>query len=133
HANEEVLMEGGKFCQITLYPRHPRTMEDIRAKTQEFANKWSEHYMVDYTHAVMSFLPRGIHKGTGLQWMAGLCELDLDEIAGLGDAVSDWEFLSLCGIAATPRNGQPFILERADWVLEGGPRDCIVELYERVI
>ena len=101
--------------------------------SQAFVDQWSEHYLVDYTHSVMSFLPHGIHKGTGLKWMSELCGIAPEEMAGIGDADSDWEFLSLCGIAATPSNGQPFIKERAHWVLEGGPRDCIVELYERVI
>jgi hydroxymethylpyrimidine pyrophosphatase-like HAD family hydrolase len=132
-SNADILLEGGKFCQVTLYPRAPRTMADIREWTQEFVDRWSEDYLVDYTHSVMSFLPRGIHKGSGLLWLAELSGLELAEIAGIGDAVSDWEFLSLCGISATPDNGQPFIRERAKWVMETGPRDCIEELYERVM
>lgn len=131
--NPDILLEGGKFCQVTLHPRMPRTMEDIREWTRDFANRWIGHYEVDYTHSVMSFLPRGIHKGTGLRWMSELCGIGLHEMAGIGDANSDWEFLSLCGIAATPNNGQPFIRERAHWILNSGPGECIEELYLRVI
>jgi len=131
--NGDILLEGGKFCQVTLYPRLPRTMDDIRESTRAFVDRWLEHYIVDYTHSVMSFLPQGIDKGTGLKWMSELCGISTEEMAGIGDADSDWEFLSLCGIAATPANGQPSILERAHWTLESGPRECIAELYERVI
>lgn len=131
--DERILLEGGKFCQVTLYPRRPATMDWLAEHTASFVARWAYHYTMDYTHSVMSFLPRGIDKGTGLDWLSSVTGIPVSAMAGIGDADSDWEFLGRCGIAATPSNGRPGIKARAHWVLDGGPRDCIGELYERVI
>lgn len=131
--DDRILLEGGKFCQVTLYPRRPATMEWLAERTASFVARWAYHYTMDYTHSVMSFLPRGIDKGTGLKWLAETTGIPTLAMAGIGDADSDWEFLQHCGIAATPSNGRPLVRERVHWVLDGGPRDCIAELYERVL
>ncbi|MBI5154939.1 HAD hydrolase family protein [Candidatus Poribacteria bacterium] len=131
--DDRVVVEAGKFSQLTVYPLPPLTMPELVERVREFAARWHEHFTVDYTHAVINFLPHGINKGTGLEWLAGFCGVPADQMAGIGDSESDWDFMGRCRLSAAPVNGRPELREKVDWALESGPGACIAEVYERVI
>lgn len=128
-----VLIEAGKLCQLTLYPRPPLRVEELDEVVADFSARWREYYVFDRTPAVINYMPRAVNKGTALLWLSELSGIGLDEMAGIGDAESDWHFLQHCALSATPKNGRPMVKERCDWCLGGGPVECIPELYERVI
>lgn len=128
-----VLIEAGKVCQLTLYPRHPATVREVVDEAEEFVARWREHFVIEQTPAVLNFMPRAVNKGTALEWLSRHTEIPLSEMAGIGDSDNDWDFLQHCGISSAPRNAQEGVRERSTWKLDSGPGECIVELYERVI
>jgi len=130
--DEGLCVEPDKFCQLTVYPVRPMTMEGLLERIAPFAARWDGRLVLDATHSVINFLPPGINKGSGLLWLARETGIDPSRIVGIGDAVSDWDFMAECGTSAAPSNARPELLERCDWRLEGGPVDCIDEVYARI-
>lgn len=128
-----ICIEEGKFCQLTLYPRPPMTMEEMLGPVQQFARRHHETFSVEYTHHVVNFLPPGIDKGSGLLWLCEQTGLSPGRILGVGDAAADWEFMQHCALTAAPKNAVPLIRERATWNLDTGPARCILDAYERVL
>lgn len=49
-------------------------------------------------------LPRGIDKTTGVKELVTNLKLSLDEILGVGDSTSDWQFLQHCKYVAAMGN-----------------------------
>ncbi|MDX1973290.1 MAG: HAD hydrolase family protein [Candidatus Sumerlaeia bacterium] len=127
-----VLIEAGKVCQLTLYPRKGVSMEELLEETNPFVERFSPHYTVDVTTAVINFLPNGVHKGSALEWLSARTGIAMEEMAGIGDSDCDWRFLERCGISATPSNGRPMLQEHCTWRLNSGPADCIRELYQKI-
>lgn len=76
--NSEILIEAGKLCQLTLYPRHPAKVEDMRERVETFHERWRDYYVLDRTPAVMNFMPQSINKGTALEWLAEFAGIGLD-------------------------------------------------------
>ncbi len=128
-----VLIEAGKFCQMTLMPRHPATVEDLVNRAEEFARHWEQKFVVDRTPAVLNFMPPEINKGSGIEWLAEYTGVPLDRIAGIGDSDCDWRFLEKCAVSGAPSTARQLVRESCNWALESGPGDCVVEFYERVI
>ncbi|MGF1573023.1 MAG: HAD family hydrolase [Sumerlaeia bacterium] len=132
HEGSGVLIEAGKVCQLTLYPRIGVTMEDVIEETNPFVARHSEYFTVDVTTHVLNFLPHGVNKGTALDWLSEQTGFQLNEMAGIGDSDCDWRFLERCAISATPPNGSALLQERCRWHLAQQPGNCILELYERI-
>lgn len=133
HEHSGVLIEAGKVCQLTLYPRQNVSMEDVLEETNPFMQRFAEHFTVDVTTHVLNFLPNGVNKGTALEWLSTYTGIAEHEMAGIGDSDCDWRFLERCAISATPPNGRPMLQERCTWRLKSEPGECILELYDRVI
>lgn len=128
----QVLIEAGKVCQLTLYPKPPLTVPELARRAESFSARWSEHFATDQTTAVVNYMPHAVNKGTALDWLSRLTGIDLDEMVGLGDSESDWHFMRLCARSAAPSNAVPALRARVDWRLQHAAVDCIEELYERI-
>lgn len=128
-----VMVEVGKVCQLTLYPRLPNTIVELAERAAPFAQRWREHYTVDRTPAVLNFLPPSVNKGTALDWLAKVTGIPTSRMAGIGDSECDLRFLTRCAVSAAPSNAAPHVRDRVTWALNGGPEACILEFVERVI
>lgn len=128
-----VMVEVGKLCQLTLYPRLPATIAEVAERAAPFAQRWKDHYVVDRTPAVLNFLPPSVNKGTALDWLAQVTGIPTDRMAGIGDSECDLRFLRRCALSGAPRNAAQIVREQVTWALGGGPEECILEFVERVI
>jgi hydroxymethylpyrimidine pyrophosphatase-like HAD family hydrolase len=78
-------------------------------------------------------LPSGVDKASGLIAAAGALELDLDQVAGVGDAENDLTFLAACGVGAAVANALPEVKAAADLVTPGPEGDGVVWLIDRIL
>ncbi|WP_422926648.1 HAD family hydrolase [Singulisphaera sp. PoT] len=82
--------------------------------------------------AVM-ILPHGINKASGLN--AGLVRLELKagEVAGIGDAENDLDFLQVCGYSAAVANALPPVKEQCDVVMLHNHGTGVEELIQKLL
>ncbi len=128
-----VLIEAGKLCQLTLYPRHPATIDHVIERAGPFTLKWKDHYTVDKTPAVLNFLPPAVNKGTALDWLSKYTGISIDQMAGIGDSMCDLRFLQRCAVSAAPASAGSDVREQCTWTLETNAEHCILEFYGRII
>lgn len=126
-------VEVGKVAQVTLIPRRPFTTADLEDECAELAATAGAPMRVDPTHAVISFLPAGHGKGRGLEWLAGETGIPMEEMAGIGDSASDWEFLERVAISFAPANAVAELKERVTVVTESGAGAAMIEVFEALI
>lgn len=132
--DDDVAIEEGKMAQVTLVPRRPGGVSIIEERARAFAARFGERLVVDRTHAVINLLPPGVNKGTGLLWLARETGIDPAQMAGIGDAASDWDFLQHCGLAAAPNDADAELLAKpAVWRCKGGPGDVVAEVMQAAI
>ncbi|MCL6436787.1 MAG: Cof-type HAD-IIB family hydrolase [Leptolyngbyaceae cyanobacterium HOT.MB2.61] len=81
--------------------------------------------------AVM-ILPNGIDKATGLVAAANEMGIELDAIAGIGDAENDLVFLKICGYSVAVANALPVVKEQVDHVTTHSRGAGVVELIEAI-
>ena len=65
-------------------------------------------------------------KGGALREFARRHDLGLEEICFMGDDVNDLGAMALAGVAASPANGRPAVLDHADFVAARGGGDGAV-------
>ena len=81
--------------------------EEIAAtvpRVQEFIEQHGLNLKVQPTHLSIDVVPFGMTKEFGMQWMAEQQGLSLDEMAYIGDSISDVEALKLVGKSFAPEN-----------------------------
>ncbi len=81
--------------------------------------------------AVM-ILPNGIDKATGLVAAANEMGIELEAIAGIGDAENDLVFLKICGYSVAVANALPVVKEQVDHVTTHSRGAGVVELIEAI-
>jgi len=82
---------------------------------------WGVH-RIALPHQFGIITARGISKQQAALEIAKHNKIASDELLGIGDSTSDWQFIGQCGYAATLENGSP---ELKELVAGKGPKSCI--------
>jgi hydroxymethylpyrimidine pyrophosphatase-like HAD family hydrolase len=64
----------------------------------------------------LNVLPRGIHKGKGIEFLVSQTHYGPGEMLGVGDSDVDLPFLAMVGHSAAPANANPDIKRLAHYV-----------------
>lgn len=96
-------------------PEHDEIAATI-PRVQDFINQNGLALKVQPTHLSIDVVPLGMTKEFGMQWMADEQGLQLDEIAYIGDSISDVEALKIVGKSFAPRNADALARETVDSV-----------------
>lgn len=75
----------------------------------------------------------GVSKITAIEQWAKICDLELSQIAGMGDGENDLEFLSGIGMPMVMENAVPELLEKFDTVLPSNNDDGVAVGIEKVL
>ncbi|UFS71510.1 Cof-type HAD-IIB family hydrolase [Geomonas sp. RF6] len=94
------------------------TTRPFERETAEALAELGLDLSVIYNKNAVMILPRGVHKGTGLD--AALSELGVEwqETMGVGDAENDLDFLSRCGYAVATGNALQVVQDKAQLVAD---------------
>ncbi len=90
---------------IATIPRVQKFVEDARLG-----------FSVLPTYLSIDVVPAGITKEEGMKWLASLVNLDLAEIAYIGDSLGDLGALEIVGCSFAPGNAKDVLRERVDCV-----------------
>ncbi len=87
----------------------------------------------DRRYCIITVMPDGVSKGSGLRRLATLLGIDLSEIMAVGDNLNDLEMLSVAGLGVAMGNGAPETRERADHVTASVDDEGVARAIERFI
>ena len=96
-------------------PEHDEIVATI-PRVEHFITENGFELKVQPTHLSIDVVPFGMTKEFGMQWMADEQGLKLEEIAYIGDSISDVEALKRVGKSFAPENADPLARESVDFV-----------------
>lgn len=91
------------WCQpnLLMYTPYPTTTEQWDTIDRLIADNSHIHEWVDvYKHFdCYDFVPRGVSKGVGVEWLAGRLQIDMDNSVAVGDGINDYSMFAVAGLA----------------------------------
>jgi hydroxymethylpyrimidine pyrophosphatase-like HAD family hydrolase len=129
----DVQHEPGKFTHFTLVVSPPTRPADLLEAAENLAAQFPGWWRVEVTKSCVHFLFQHLHKGTGVEWLASMTGIGLEEMAGIGDARPDIPFLSQVGIACAPGNAHPDVKAVAHWTSPLEDAEATIEFMDRVV
>ncbi len=97
------------------------TEEERRLCVEEMSKFYTA---IVHNEQVVEFVPHGFSKGTGIEKVCELLDIDIEDTYAVGDSVNDIEMLKTAGHAIVMGNGAPEVKPLAEFVtlplMEGG-------------
>ncbi len=106
----------GKHLSLTLFAYDPSRTLELRDLTAQALGPLSERVDLVYSTACLNVLPRVVDKGKGLAHLAGMLEIPLPNMLGVGDSDVDLPFLRLVGHSAAPANANSNVRDLVEYV-----------------
>jgi HAD superfamily hydrolase (TIGR01484 family) len=126
-------IDHAKRTQAGVVSPDPDEIDEVRARTEQYVADHAPDLRVFVTDVSVDVVPPGITKRTGLQWLSDHLEVDLDEIAYIGDTDSDLEALQAVGTSFAPANANEAVREAANHVTDGSVLDGTLEAYRHCL
>jgi hydroxymethylpyrimidine pyrophosphatase-like HAD family hydrolase len=118
-------LQVGQVILATWEPHEKVVLEAIK--------EFGLELQVIFNKGAVMVLPSGVNKATGLRKAAERLNLDMTQIAGIGDAENDHAFLEVCGLSAAVGNALPAIKQRVNEVMRGDHGKGVEELIDRLL
>lgn len=120
----------GKTICHTLLPITPFTIQSIINEVLSLTKDYTDTINVSHTISSVDIHPTPTTKGTGLEWLAHITEIDLSDMGGAGDSSSDVDFLKLIGYPAAPDNAVPDVKAVAQYVSAQSDADGLHDILD---
>ena len=125
----KLTLDYAKRTQAGVLSPIPDEIVETRARTEEFVNANVPDLRVFSTDVSVDVVPPNITKRNGVEWLTEYLDLELSEVAYIGDADSDLGALSIVGTSFAPANADEEVLKSADHVTEGHVLNGTIEAY----
>jgi hydroxymethylpyrimidine pyrophosphatase-like HAD family hydrolase len=106
----------GKTVCYSLFAHPPLQISEVAIEVSELVSKLSDEFEVTSAVLALNIYPKNVHKGTGLNWLAEITGISIDEMAGVGDSAGDIDFLRLVGKSAAPANAVQEVKDNVHYV-----------------
>ena len=120
----------GKTMCHTLLPIAPYTMQDLIHDIQAIRTDYADKITVSQAVLTLNIHPTPVTKGTGLQWLSQITEIDLSDMGGVGDSSSDVDFLKLVGYPAAPANATADVKAVAHYVSDQSTTEALHDILD---
>ncbi len=118
--SQRAYWQPGKSICYSLFAHPPYTLADFIDEVEAIVAQVSAEFVVTPASLALNIHPPNIHKGTGLEWLAKVTDINPAEMAGAGDSAGDIDFLQLIGHPAAPANATAEVKAVVDYI---SPKD----------
>ncbi|MFP4228918.1 MAG: HAD family hydrolase [Salinivenus sp.] len=122
-------LDHAKRTQVGVVSPNPDEILDLRPRTEHFVKKNAPDLRVFSTSVSIDVVPPGITKRAGLEWLADHLDVNMNDIAYIGDAETDVEALKAVGTSFAPANAAAEVRRCVDHVTEGAVLDGTLDAY----
>jgi hydroxymethylpyrimidine pyrophosphatase-like HAD family hydrolase len=124
----QAYFQPGKEHTLTLFAHNPAETARLADWVLVVLDSLAEAVDLVYSPACLNILPRGMHKGRGLEFLAEQTGYTPVEMLGVGDSAGDMQFLTMVGTSAAPANAMPVIKELVDYVAPHAASDGVRDI-----
>lgn len=124
--------EFAKYTDVGIVNPDP---SKIALMHQEILNYVPERYPMFEVHATdisVNIILKKANKGVGIRLLCELLEVDLKEVAYIGDSSGDMPGLEIVGKSFAPENAKSFVKDAVDQVTAEAT-EGVLEAYEKII
>ena len=125
--------EFAKFTDVGLIHRDKLVIDKIHALATKKISKEFPHFEVYKTDVSVNIIVKKANKGEGLAYLSKMLEVDLSEMAYIGDSSGDIPGLERVGMAFAPSNAHEPVKEVAHLVTSGPSTVGVLEAYHWII
>ena len=125
-----VTVEHGKRAQAGVISLDPDVLKWVIQQLHDLVDNSYPDLIVADTDVSVDVHPRFLTKQTAVEWVARELDLELSEIAFIGDSRGDVGALSVVGKSFAPSNAQPIVKDVVDTITSGSVIDGTIEAYE---
>jgi hydroxymethylpyrimidine pyrophosphatase-like HAD family hydrolase len=112
----QAILQPGKEYSLSLLARDPSQATKLRDLAITALGPLYETVDLVYSMSCLNVLPRGIHKGQGIQFLASQTDYALPEMLGVGDSDVDLPFLAKVGYSAAPANANLKVRQSVQYI-----------------
>lgn len=133
---EELVQTGRAFFQpgkeytLTLFAHDSAKTDQLHEWAEDALGSLSNSVALVYSTFCLNVLPRGIHKGKGIEFLADRTGYAPADMLGVGDSDVDLPFLAEVGYSAAPANANPRIKEIVEYVSPGRTADGVRDILQ---
>jgi HAD superfamily hydrolase (TIGR01484 family) len=106
----------GKDHTLTLFPHDPHNLGALADRASEALDALANQVELVYSVACLNVLPRGTHKGKGIEFLSAHTGIPPGDMLGVGDSDVDLPFLAMVGRSAAPANANPAVRQAVQYV-----------------
>lgn len=122
-------IDHAKRTQAGIVSPDTEEIVEARGRTEDFVTENVPDLRVYSTDISVDVVPPGITKRNGLEWLAEHLDVEMREVAYIGDAGADVEALRAVGTSFAPANADEEVLRAVDRVTDGSVLDGTLEAY----
>ena len=126
--DEIAYFQPGKHYSLTLFAYDPSRTSELGDLTAQALGPLSERVDLVYSTSCLNILPRGVDKGRGLAHLAGMVDIPLPNMLGVGDSDVDLPFLRLVGHSAAPANANSNVKDLVEYVSKEASMDGVRDI-----
>lgn len=130
---EAFIQRGKEFMITCVFEVNSPEIPSIAEKLTLLLKKGNNQLQMDVGHNFINIYYPDIDKASGLQlFLNQESRIDSSEIAGIGDSMSDWNFVQHCGYRACPANADPRLKEKCDYIASQPEAAGILEIIHKI-
>jgi hydroxymethylpyrimidine pyrophosphatase-like HAD family hydrolase len=112
----QVFFQPGKEYSLSIFPRDPAQIGTLYDQALAALGPLRESVDLLYSTSCLNVLPRGLHKGKGIEFLSSQTGYARAEMLGVGDSDIDLAFLATVGHSAAPVNANPRVKQLVQYV-----------------
>ncbi len=113
--------------KILFIPKSKESNAEIKKQTS-----FLEIDIIESGFSFTEIVPKGVNKGSALQIVAKMLEMDTKEIIAFGDNENDIEMLQLAGIGVAMGNAPEHVKAKADIIADTNDNDGLYKILEEI-
>jgi len=124
--------EFAKFTDSGIINQDPEVIHEMYPAINEYVGANYPDFEVHYTDVSINVISKSTNKGEGIKFLCQLLELELNEVAFIGDTGGDRPGLEIVGKPFAPKNAMDSAKEVSE-VLEGEVSEAVLQAYKKII
>lgn len=124
--------EFAKFTDSGIINQTPAVIHKMYPEIRNYVDTNYPDFEVHYTDVSINVISKSTNKGEGIKFLCELLELQLNEVAFIGDTGGDRPGLEIVGKPFAPNNAMESAKEVSE-VMSGNDADAVLEAYKKVI
>lgn len=125
----KLMLDHAKRTQAGIITPDEEEILELRPRVERYVEEHAPPLRVFTTDNSIDVVPPDITKKQGLEWLASTLEIDMSEIAYIGDTNGDLEALEAVGTSFAPANAHDVVRSAVDHVTEGAVMEGTLEAY----